>query len=101
MKVVLDSKPWMIDPSLIPMPWRGNSSEIERLSGRSLKIGVMWSDDIVTPHPSVTRGLDMMATQLKSLGEVEVVDWRPYDHMQSWEIIVSPVYSGCVLRMSY
>ncbi|KAI4169070.1 MAG: hypothetical protein LQ343_005933 [Gyalolechia ehrenbergii] len=74
------------------MPWRGNSSEIERLSGRSLKIGVMWSDDIVTPHPSVTRGLDMMATQLKSLGEVEVVDWRPYDHMQSWEIIASLYY---------
>ena len=88
MKVMLASKPWIINPTLVPIPWRDNSCEAERSRRRRIKIGIMWSDDVVTPHPSVTRGLEMMVARLKNLEEVETVDWKPYDHKQAWEITV-------------
>ncbi|KAL9023266.1 MAG: hypothetical protein Q9180_008305, partial [Flavoplaca navasiana] len=89
MKVILASKPWIIDPTLVPIPWRDNSCEAERSRRRRIKIGIMRSDDVVTPHPSVTRGLEMMVAYLKNLEEVETVDWKPYDHKQAWEITAS------------
>ncbi|KAL8912924.1 MAG: hypothetical protein Q9172_007392 [Xanthocarpia lactea] len=89
MKVILASKPWIIDPTLVPIPWRDNSCEAERSRRRRIKIGIMRSDDVVTPHPSVTRGLEMMVARLKNLEEVETVDWKPYDHKQAWEITAS------------
>lgn len=51
MEIYLSYEPWIKDDYLVPIPWRPVT-----LLPR-LKITIMWSDDIVTPHPPVTRAL--------------------------------------------
>ncbi|KAL8899962.1 MAG: hypothetical protein Q9207_005923 [Kuettlingeria erythrocarpa] len=95
MKVVLASKPWTIDPSLVPIAWRNDrrqAQEYEEYDAFDLKIAVMWTDDIVTPHPSVRRALEMMVKELKTMQDIEVVDWTPYEHKRAWEIIAGLYY---------
>ena len=88
METVLAAKPWIIDPTLVTMPWRKSEKLTNHLYGKRLKIAVMWSDNMVTPHPSVTRALTTMSSRLKNIGDVDVVDWKPYEHGMAWEIIV-------------
>lgn len=85
MKTVLDSKPWLSEPALLPIPW--NFSPIP--PNKRIKIGVMWHDNIVTPHPPISRTLNELVSKLKALRDVEVVDWKPYLHDEAWAIISS------------
>lgn len=90
METVLAAKPWTIEPSLVPIPWREFNMPSELSRGRKIRIGVMWTDNVVTPHPSITRALTQLVKQLKTMDELEVVNWEPYDHKRAWEIIVRP-----------
>ncbi|TVY82383.1 putative amidase [Lachnellula suecica] len=85
MQVIISSKPWLLEPALVPMPW------ILPLfsSAQPLKIGIMWHDNVVTPHPPITRAVQEVLTRLKVLQNVEVVDWKPYLHDEAWAIISS------------
>ena len=85
MKTVIDAKPWIKEPSLVPLPWR----ELGPLTGKKLKIAVLWDDEVVKPHPPVTRALKQVVEKLKARGNVEIVDWTPYKHEEAWAIIVS------------
>ncbi|KAH7338525.1 amidase signature domain-containing protein [Pyrenochaeta sp. MPI-SDFR-AT-0127] len=87
MKAIIDSEPWLTEPALIPMPWRNYTIPQDR----ALKIGVLWHDDIVRPHPPVTRALNMVANRLKEHG-IEVVDFPPYLHDEAWAILASLYY---------
>ncbi|KAL8792910.1 MAG: hypothetical protein Q9195_004487 [Heterodermia aff. obscurata] len=87
METVLAAKPWFTDTALVAMPWRKTEKLDDHLYGKKLKIAIMWSDNVVTPHPSVTRALTAMSSQLKSISNVEVVEWKPYEHRLAWEII--------------
>lgn len=82
MKTIIDAKPWIEEPALIPMPWR--TVELPK----KLKIAVMWDDKVVRPHPPVTRALRTMTEKLVDAG-VEVVDWKPLLHDEAWAIISS------------
>ncbi|CAI6333956.1 unnamed protein product [Periconia digitata] len=84
MKTVIDAQPWLTEPAIVPMPWR----EFTVPSCRPLRIGVLWHDDIVRPHPPITRGLKMVTEQLKQHG-VEVVDFPAHLHDEAWAIIAS------------
>jgi Asp-tRNA(Asn)/Glu-tRNA(Gln) amidotransferase A subunit family amidase len=54
---------------------------------RKLKIGVMWNDGIVTPHPPVRRALEEVVSALDAQGDdFEVVQWTPLDHSRAYEI---------------
>jgi amidase len=86
MKTIIDSKPWLSEPALIPMPW---NSEFQISSVKPLKIAVMWNDGVVTPHPPITRALHESVSHLKTIANVEVVDWKPYLHDEAWAIISS------------
>jgi amidase len=67
--VVLSSKPWLREPSLIELPWKRDVS-----IPRKLKIGVVNHDGVVQPHPPVTRCLKDTVKQLEAAGH-EVVEW--------------------------
>jgi len=82
MKTILDSKPWLIEPALIPIPWRTVNLPSK------LKIAVMWNDEVVQPHPPITRALTTVAAKMREAG-IEVVDWRPHLHNEAWAIISS------------
>jgi Asp-tRNA(Asn)/Glu-tRNA(Gln) amidotransferase A subunit family amidase len=85
MKTIIDSQPWLTEPALIPMPWR------EVKLPESLKIGVLWHDDVVKPHPPVSRALRLVTGSLKDAG-IEVIDFPPHRHDEAWTILSSLYY---------
>ncbi|KAH8654967.1 amidase signature domain-containing protein [Tricladium varicosporioides] len=88
MKVVLDSKPWEKDLSLMQMPWRSpNSLTIASFPKRKLTIGVILDDGIVKPSPPVARALRVVVEKLKLLPDVEVMEWHPHKHEYGMEIL--------------
>ena len=89
MKTVLGAKPWRIEPSVLPIPWRDQDSHLDISAGKKLKVGVLWSDEIVKPHPPITRVLREIVERLQDVPEVEVVPWKPYKHDEAWEIIAT------------
>ena len=96
MRTVIEAKPWLVEPSLVPLPWLEVSYHLERKIPKPLKIGIMWSDGVVNPHSSVTRALSMMKQKLEDVHGVELIDWKPYKHDLAWEIIVSLSFSSTV-----
>ncbi|MCJ1471755.1 hypothetical protein MMC13_000395 [Lambiella insularis] len=87
MKTVIAAKPWLTEPSVLPMPWIDNQSD--RVGGRPLKIGILWDDGVVKPHPPVMRALHEVVQKLKGINGLEIVDWKPYKHDEAWEILAS------------
>jgi len=85
MQTIINSKPWLVEPALIPLPW--NSFLIS--PARHLKIGVMWHDNVVTPYPPITRALQEVVSRLQTVPNIEVVGWKPYLHDEAWAIISS------------
>lgn len=68
-----DGKPWEHDPSTIPIPWKKASLP------EKIRIGVLNTDNLVTPYPAILRGLQTVANKLKKHSDVfEIVDLAPY-----------------------
>jgi Asp-tRNA(Asn)/Glu-tRNA(Gln) amidotransferase A subunit family amidase len=93
MKTVLDAKPWLESPRLHPFPWRDQVSYLDHGSGKTLKVGVLWDDGVVKPHPPVMRALKEVVEKLRAIPGVDVVDWEPYRHDYAWERIASLYYA--------
>jgi amidase len=87
MKTIVDAEPWLTEPALVPMQWRDYSVPQDR----PLKIGVLWHDESVRPHPPVTRALTQLTERMVEVG-VEVVDFVPYLHDEAWAILSSLYY---------
>lgn len=85
-KIVVNGKTWLKVPSVVPMEWRDISSYFP---DRKLKVGVLWDDGVVKPHPPINRAMTDLVEKLKNNGNVELVDWKPWKHDLAWEIIVS------------
>ncbi|KAE8440968.1 hypothetical protein EG329_006157 [Mollisiaceae sp. DMI_Dod_QoI] len=85
METYLSYSPWIKDDYLVPIPWRSVTLPPK------LKIAIMWSDDIVTPHPPITRALKSVAKTLSEAG-IEVVDWKPEGHDECWDITQALYY---------
>ncbi|RDW87968.1 hypothetical protein BP5796_03662 [Coleophoma crateriformis] len=73
MKSILDQKPWVVDPSLVPVPWRPVDAVPSKIT-----VAMLADDGIVTPHPPITRALKVAKEKLVAAG-VKVVDWKPYE----------------------
>ena len=86
MKTVIDAKPWVSEPALVPIPW---NSSLQASPDKPLKIGVLWHDGVVKPHPPITRGLCTLVEKLKTISNVSVVDWKPHLHDEAWAITSS------------
>lgn len=82
MKVALASEPWNIDPSIVQKEW------VPYRFARPPKIGIMWWDGVVQPHPPMTRALREVAEACRVAG-MEVVDWdgEKLDHQKGWDIL--------------
>jgi amidase len=88
MKVVIDSEPWLTEPALIPLPWRAYTVRNER----PLRIGVLWHDGTVKPHPPITHALKLVTSKLEE-NNIEVVEFKPHMHDKAWAIISSLYYT--------
>ncbi len=89
MKTLIDSKPWLTEASLLPFPWRQDVTHLDKGGGKKLKVGVIWDDGVVKPHPPVIRAISEVVSKLKVSPDIEVVDWKPFKHDEAWEIIAS------------
>jgi amidase len=87
MKAVLDQKPWTINPTLIPLPWRD-----VQLNKNDLTVGIMYDDGWAKPSPPIIRALKECAAKLQKSG-VKVVEWKPYQHRRGYEIVVSMYFA--------
>jgi amidase len=76
MEAILSTKPWLRDPEVVAIPWR---KEVVQGVAKPLKLGIFWSDDAVTPHPPITRGLKMVVEAAKRAGH-QIVEWTPPAH---------------------
>jgi Asp-tRNA(Asn)/Glu-tRNA(Gln) amidotransferase A subunit family amidase len=88
MKTVIESKPWVDDSMMLPIPWRDQEEHIHK-GGKKLTVGVMWTDDVVTPAPAVTRALKEMVERLEAVDNVQVIEWKAYQQKEALEILVS------------
>ncbi|KAF2709609.1 putative glutamyl-tRNA amidotransferase subunit A [Pleomassaria siparia CBS 279.74] len=94
MKTLIDAKPWLREHSLLPFPWRTDPQLAVLPSGnKKLKVGIMYDDGVVKPHPPITRALRSVAVKLGKVKGVEIVEWEPYKHDLAWSII-STAYFG-------
>ncbi|KAI0596818.1 acetamidase [Biscogniauxia sp. FL1348] len=89
-KSVLDREPWLREPSLVPIPWREAGDAGHKGAGCSrVRIGVMPDDGVVMPHPPIRRAMAELVEKLRKSPDVEVVEWKPWDHDRAWSIIAS------------
>ena len=91
MQTVLAAKPWLFEPALVPLPW-DSSLRISPTPSRPFKIGILWHDEEVRPHPPISRALQALASKLRTLDRVEVVDWKLHLHGEAWAIISTLYY---------
>ncbi|KAL6307831.1 amidase signature domain-containing protein [Sparassis latifolia] len=76
------AKPSLIDPLLIPLPL-----VVPSLEGQKLRVGFMMHDDVVLPHPPMLRALQMAREKLLAAPDVELVEYKPYDHDRGYSLI--------------
>jgi amidase len=88
METILSAKPWLSEPVLIPLPWK-SSLQITPTTEQPLKIGVLWHDNVVRPHPPIRHALRTVVSRLQALPNVSVVDWKPHLHDEAWAITSS------------
>ncbi|KAI0889517.1 amidase [Annulohypoxylon maeteangense] len=85
-KVLIDQQPWLKQPSLTAMNWKDSA---EFFPDKKLRVGVMYNDDVVRPHPPILRALTELVGKLKHSPDIEIVDWSPWKHDLAWSIIAS------------
>ncbi|KAI1352444.1 amidase signature domain-containing protein [Xylaria sp. FL0043] len=86
-RTILLARPWLREPSLAPIPWKDEDQLGDEGKGRKLRVGVIWHDGVVRPHPPVVAALSRVVEKLRGSGDVEVVDWECWKHDMAWEII--------------
>jgi amidase len=86
MKLLLDAKPWLEDPKIIPMPWTGLGTK----SPKPLKIGVIEDDGFIVPQPPVQRAIAWAKQRLsdpKHSSFFEIKPFKPYNAAEAWSRI--------------
>jgi amidase len=77
MTSILSIEPWTQDPRVVNIPWRSTleKSTLARAEQRGkandkqpLKLGIFWTDGVVKPQPPITRGLHIVAQEVKNAG---------------------------------
>ncbi len=87
-RTILRARPWLREPSLVPVPWKDEDQLGEEGKGRKLRVGVIWDDGVVRPHPPVAAALSRVVEKLRNSDDVEIVNWECWKHDLAWEIIV-------------
>jgi Asp-tRNA(Asn)/Glu-tRNA(Gln) amidotransferase A subunit family amidase len=91
MRALVDGEPWRKEPSILPIPWR-----TPELTKETLTVGILWSDKVVRPLPPIERALHMVAGAMGGYG-IKTVDFEPYEHAESWDIISQLYYTNGAL----
>jgi Asp-tRNA(Asn)/Glu-tRNA(Gln) amidotransferase A subunit family amidase len=84
MEHALSTEPWKRDQSLVAIPWRTPTLP------KKIRVGIMWHDGVVYPHPPITRGLKEVKAAMEKYPDLfEVTDWEGLDSKLAWDIVSS------------
>ena len=86
-RVMLQYKPWLVEPPLLEMPWKQDVVEGTDIPEK-LSIAILWDDGVVLPHPPILHALKRVKDALVAAGH-EVIAWQPVSHQEAWDLIVS------------
>jgi amidase len=79
-QALLSAQPWLHDPLVHELPWRHEAElsvlEPLRRVSQPLTFGVLRHDGTCTPHPPVSRAVDIVVKTLQNLGH-KVIEWKP------------------------
>lgn len=82
-KESLLAEPWLLDPNVVPIPWR--QDVFEQVQQRPLTIGVILDDGIVKPHPETQIAVQQAVALFEQAGH-KVIPWSTSEHMACIEI---------------
>lgn len=85
MRAVLSAEPWMLDPKVVPIPWRDDI--YTNTLNRKLVFGILRDDGVVRVHPPIRRVLDEVVQKLEAAG-YEIVEWAPDGHAEAIAVMV-------------
>ena len=83
-KVLLAYEPWKYEPSLVRMPWKPEGKDMQL--PEKLKIGIIWNDGVVEPHPPVMRALKTAYDAFTKAGH-EVIEWDTSLHEEVQSVL--------------
>jgi amidase len=82
-KLILSSKPHLLDPRVVPIPWTGLRTPI----AKKLKIGIISNDGFIQPQPPVARAIAWAKHVLsapKYASILEIKPFTPHDVPSTW-----------------
>ncbi|KKK23877.1 hypothetical protein AOCH_002908 [Aspergillus ochraceoroseus] len=85
-KSLLSVEPWLYDPYALPIPWR-SEKEYNPQEEPEYKpaFGLIAHDGMLTPHPPITRALDIVKKALETNGH-QLIDWEWKRHVETVDI---------------
>ncbi|KAF2826811.1 amidase [Ophiobolus disseminans] len=86
-KLLIDAKPWLHDPKLIPIPWTGLNTATPK---KPLKIGIIEHDGFIISQPPVQRAIAWAKQRLSDPAHssaFEVKPFTPYNAAEAWSKI--------------
>ncbi|KAL4941732.1 hypothetical protein BDV06DRAFT_212437 [Aspergillus oleicola] len=76
LKSLLLMEPWLHDPYTVPMPWRPEKEyKPSNKLGYKPAFGFLTNDGVITPHPPISRAMEIVKEALQSQGH-QLVDWE-------------------------
>ncbi|KAK8069003.1 hypothetical protein PG994_005619 [Apiospora phragmitis] len=77
-KAILSAEPWLHDPLVAEIPWRGDLEVKTKdlIASSKLSVGFLDHDGAVAPHPPLKRALGLLRDAVARSGN-QVFDWQP------------------------
>lgn len=106
-KAIIDGKPWRRDPLAVRKPWNDEEYALaDHGYGVGLCFAIMWDNNVIKPHPPLTRAMEITKKALQAAGHkgervawfflegrpqrsndlLLVIDWMPHRHMEIYKI---------------
>lgn len=79
-KLVLQTEPWLVDPQVLPLPWRDELFQ-ETQQTKKFSFGVIQFDQQTRLSAPVQRAIDLSVAALQRAGH-QVIEWDTSDHPQ-------------------
>lgn len=82
-RLILSAKPYLEDPRIVPIPWTGLETPINR----RLKIGIIEHDGFIDPQPPVKRAVAWARSKLsdpKYASTWDVKTFHPHGAQEAW-----------------
>ncbi|CAF4072870.1 unnamed protein product, partial [Adineta steineri] len=83
--LILETKPWLVDPKVHNIPWRNDL--FEESQNKKLCFGVIQFDQLVHLSPPVQRAMNIAIKALEQAGH-QIIEWDTTDHPEGLGMLV-------------